>query len=260
MPVERSEREVPSLVPFVPWINAQVARNKSAKAGHGIHRLFDGQTQSGKTTLNRIMLRMKRFSLVYGTKPKDSSLDDYIEKEGFRRIDHWPPTKNELKMRGPFKQVKLLLWPDIKRYEDLKTHAEIFRRATRDITVEGGWTLSIDEGLWTCSKKGLDLGEEISHLAFGGASNGLSLHLVIQRPAGIPVITYQSCHEAYLFKSGNTNDIRELASYGSHDTMDVARAIRGLNRGNPEKGHQFLYLPMTGGSEWAVSEVPKDWV
>lgn len=258
MPI--AEREVPPQVPWVPWINAQVANNKAAKPGHGIHRLFDGQTQSGKTTLNRIMLRMKRFSVVFGTKPKDSSLDEYITKEGFLRIDHWPPTKKELEKRGPFGQVKLLLWPQTKRYEDLKSHAELFRQCLRDITVEGGWTLSVDEGLWTCSRKGLNLGEEISQLAIGGASNGLSLHLVIQRPAGIPVITYQSCHHAYLFKSGNTNDIRELASYGSHDTMDVARAIRQLNRGNPTKGHQFLYLPMTGGSEWGVSEVPQEWV
>lgn len=254
------DHEAPPRVAWAPFINAQVEMNRALKPGHGRHRLYEGQTQGGKTTLNRIMLRMKRFSLVFGTKPKDSSLDDYIAKEGFVRIEHWPPTKEELKQRGRFGQVKLLLWPRISEYADLKRHVPIFRQAARDIAVEGGWTLSIDEGLWACSKKGLDLGDEISAIAFGGASNGLSLHLVIQRPSGIPVITYASCHDAYLFKSGNTNDIRELASYGSHDTMDVARAIRSLNRGDPRGGHQFLYMPMSGGSQWAVSEVPASWV
>ena len=253
-----SERELAPLATWEAFVNAQVARNKTQTRGHGRHRLFAGQTQAGKTTLNRILLRMKKTVLVIGTKPKDSSLDRYVE-EGYLRIDHWPPTKKELRQRGPHDQVKLLLWPKVTRYEDLGRHADLFRRAVRDVTVEGGWTLSVDEGLYVCSRRGLNLGEEISQLAFGGASNGLSLHLVIQRPAGIPVITYASCHDAYLFKMGNTNDIREIASYTGYETTDVARAIRGLNRGNPTKGHQFLYAPMTGGATWEVSEVPQAW-
>lgn len=257
----RTEREAPPTLPWVTFVNEQVALNKSLTPGHGRHKLFDGQTQGGKTTLNRILLRMKQYVLVLGTKPKDSSLDEYIAKEGYIRIEDWPPTKDQLKKRGKYGQVKLLLWPAARTYsEDLKHRRDVFRRAVRDVATEGGWTLGVDEGLWTCSRKGLDLGDEVSAIAQGGASNGISLHLVIQRPAGIPVIAYQSCHDAYIFKCGNTNDIRELASYGSHDTMDVARAIRGLNRGDPTRGHQFLYMPMTGGAEWGVSEVPADWV
>lgn len=196
---------------------------------------------------------------MFGTKPKDSSLDRYVTEEGFLRIDHWPPTPRELRYRGSREQVKLLLWPKVERYEDLTRHHDLFRRAIRDVSIEGGWTVSIDEGLWVCARRGLNLGEEVSQIAFGGASNGLSLHLVIQRPAGIPVTTYSNCHEGYLFRMGNTNDIREIASYTGYDTLEVAQAIRGLNRGNPEKGHQFLYAPLVGGRTWEVSEVPREW-
>ena len=261
--------EVPEVVSWAQFINAQVERNNAAKVSvnpkthrktvEGVHRLFNGRTRSGKTTLNRIMLRMKKTVLVLGTKPNDPSLDDYVYKEGYVRIDHWPPTAKELKQRGPYEQVKLILWPKMKTYADLHKYQGVYRQAVRDIFVEGSWTLGVDEGLWVCSRKGLDLGEEISAIAYGGAGNGVSMHLVIQRPSGIPVITHESAHHLYQFRTGNTNDIRELASYTGKSTADFTAAVRGLNRGNPEQGHQFLYAPMVDGSNWEVSEVPRSW-
>jgi hypothetical protein len=264
-----SPRDVPPVANWTTFINAEVARNKAAKVStnpktkrvtvEGIHRLFNGRTRSGKTTLNRVMLRMKKTTLVLGTKPNDPSLDDYVYKEGFVRIDHWPPTAKELKQRGPYEQVKLLLWPNMKTYADLKRYREVYRKAVQEISVEGSWTLSVDEGLWVCSRKGLDLGDEVSAIAYGGAGNGVSLHFVIQRPAGVPVIIHESCHELYNFRTGNTNSLRELASYAGKSTRDFNDAIRNLNRGNPEKGHQFLHAPMTDGADWEVSEMPADW-
>lgn len=261
--------DVPEVVPWSTFVNAQVLRNKSAKVSknpktgrvtvEGIHRLFNGRTRSGKTTLNRVLLRMKKTTLVLGTKPNDPSLDDYIYKENYVRINHWPPTAKELRQRGKYEQVKLLLWPEMKTYADLKRHKAMYRAAVQDISVEGAWTLGVDEGLWVCSRKGLDLGDEISAVAYGGAGNGVSLHLVIQRPSGIPVITYSSCHELYNFRTGNTNDLRELASYAGKSVRDFTDAVRSLNRGNVEKGHQFLHAPMTDGTEWDISEMPANW-
>ncbi len=259
----------PPVVSWSTFINAQVDRNNAAKVTtnprtkrktvEGRHLLFNGRTRSGKTTLNRIMLRMKKTVLVLGTKPNDPSLDDYVEKEGYLRIDHWPPKPKELKQRGPYEQVKLLLWPDMSAYTDLKRHREIYRAALRDIFVEGNWTVGIDEGLWVCSRKGLDLGDEVSAIAIGGAGNGISQHLVIQRPSGIPVIIHEQSHELYNFRTGNTNDIRELASYTGKSTREFTDAVRGLNRGNPEAGHQFLHAPLTDGADWEISEVPASW-
>lgn len=261
--------EVAPVVSWASFINDQVARNNAAKRSvnprtkrvtvEGIHRLYNGRTRSGKTTLNRIMLRMKKTILVLGTKPNDPSLDDYVTKEGYLRIDHWPPRPKELKQRGPYEQVKLLLWPEMKSYGDLKRHRGIYKAALQDIFVEGSWTVGVDEGLWVCSKQGLDLGAEVSAIAIGGAGNGVSMHLVVQRPSGIPVILHEQAHELYCFRTGNTNDIRELSSYSGKSTRDFTDAVRSLNRGNPERGHQFLHAPLTDGSDWEISEVPRNW-
>ena len=253
-------REVPSVESWPAWVNNQVARQRKIAPGEGVHRLFNGQTRSGKTTLNKILLRMKKTTLVLGTKPKhDAALERYVSEEGFVRIDHWPPTTKELKQRGQYEQVKLLLWPKVKEYAQLRGFAPLFRRALQDVQIDGNWTVSIDEGLWVCARKGLDLGDVVSEIAIGGAGNGLSLHVLVQRPRNIDPIIYSSCHEGYLFKAGNENDLRELASYTSYSSRDLATAVKGLNLGNEERGHQFLYAPLSGGSKWSVSEVPSDW-
>lgn len=269
-------RDVPPVVPWPAFVNSQVQRTRELSTGDlkktkttpsrknvvgakGVHRLFDGMTQSGKSTANRILLRMAKTSIVFGTKPNnDSALEDYITKEGYVRITSWPPKPKDLRLRGPREQVKLLLWPEIKEYADLRGKASMFKAALQDLAIEPFWTISIDEGYWCCTRKGLNLGEEVADIAYGGASNGTSLHILTQRPRHIPPIIPSSCHEGYFFRAGGTNDLRELASYTSYESRDFAQAIRNLNRGNPTKGHQFLYAPLAGGAQWAVSEIPKD--
>lgn len=261
--------DVPPVVSWETFISAQVARNNASKRSvnpttkrvtvEGIHRLYDGRTRSGKTTLMRIMNRMKKTSLVIGTKPGDPSLLDYVYREGYLRIDHWPPRPKELRQHGPYEQVKLLLWPEMKKYGDLRRYRSMYQAAIRDVSVEGAWTLSVDEGYWVCSHEGLDLGAEVSEIAYGGAGNGVSLHIAMQRPSGVPVIIHESSHELYQFRTGNTNSLRELASYAGKSTRDFAAAVRGLNRGNPLRGHQFVHAPMTDGSEWEICEVPASW-
>ena len=254
------ELEQPERVPWDRFITTQVERNREAASrGKGFHRVFVGQTQSGKTTLNRIMLRMKKTVLMFGTKPKDDSLDEYITREGFVRLDHWPPTKKELKQRGPYEQVKLLLWPKINTYADLAKMRPLYKAAIQDVTIEPHWTASIDEGNYFCSRKYLDLGDEVAQIAYGGASNGSSEHLLLQRPKGVDPITYGSGHDLFLFPIGNTDDIRDLSGYSKQTAREVAAAVKSLNPDADKRGHEFLYLPFVGGATWCISEVPAQW-
>lgn len=262
------QSDLPKVVAWERFINAQVAERRASKVStnprtgrktvEGRHRLFDGRTRSGKTTLCRVMTRMEKTTLVFGTKPHDPSLDDYIYREGFVRIESWPPRPKDLKQRGDFDQVKLILWPKMTAYGDLKKNRPHFQNALRDVLAEGSWTTVIDEGFQVCRRGGLDLGEEVSELAYGGAGNGNSLWLIIQRPSGIPVITHEQSHELYQFPTGNVNDIRALASYTGHSVREFADALRSLNRSSGH-GHQFLHAPMYDGATWEVSELPKSW-
>lgn len=255
--------EIPPVVTFPAFLKGQVRTNAEAvyvrKDGtvgmDGIHRLAVGQTRSGKTTLLRILSRLKRANLVLGTKPgRDTSLEAYQTEEGFTRIDYWPPKKKDLTPRKDG-TVKILLWPKITEYGQLRSFASIYRSALQFVIGDGNWTTTVDEGLWVCSRKGLDLGGEVSEISYGGASNGNSLHIAMQRPSGVPVIVHDQCQESYLFELGNENDLRSMASYSKYSPADTVNAVRSLNRGGHE--HQFLHLPRTGGAgrHWEITEV-----
>lgn len=218
---------------------------------HGVHILFVGPTQSGKTTLCLFIVLLRDFAVALGTKPKDPSLQRYMDN-GFLRIDHWPPTHADIRKgedRWPPGKRWFLVWPKITTYPDLWKYRPLFQKVIGDVFAEGNWTIVADEGLWLGGREGLDLGKELSGLAYGAASNGVSMYLLMQRPAGLPRIIWSSVMMAEIFKCGLTNDIRELASLGTYEPKEVATAMKSL------RGHQFLDLPIRGRAEWSVSEV-----
>jgi hypothetical protein len=230
---------------FVPW--PEWYRATAATWKQGQHRLFVGPTQSGKTLLARMHARMRRYVVVLGTKPVDPSLDEYLA-EGYERTEVWPPPR---KLLTPDRNgdVRLILWPKIKARADLRRHRQQYQRFLDHAFINGRWTIVADEGLWLASRTGLNLGSELGDIAYGSASNGVNLCLLIQRPAGIPRVTWSSVSDAMVFHSGVTNDTRELASLGTIDPKAVTMAIRQL------QGHDFLALPCRGGATWATSRV-----
>lgn len=251
MPNSSSLLRTPPLDPDVPPVIGWGAwyAGQGREPGQGRHRLFDGPTQSGKTVLARMMARQRDYVVVFGTKPVDASLDAYVA-EGYTRIDHWPPTRHDFRQGGwDGNEARFILWPKIKKRDELRAFRGVYAKCLDDIFIDGRWCIVADEGLWLSAKNGLNLGTELGDIAYGSASNEVSLFLCIQRPAGLPRITWASCADAYIFKTGVTNDLRELASLGTYDPKPVAAAIKRLGR------YEFLALPCRGGQEWAVSKV-----
>jgi hypothetical protein len=243
----RSELDAQEVPPFVAWERWYSTR--AAQPGQGRHQLFDGPTQSGKTLLCRYMAALRDFVVVLGTKPVDPSLDAYVA-EGYYRIDHWPPTRDDFKKGGwDASEARFILWPKIVKREQLRAFAHIYAKCLDDVFIQGRWTVVADEGLWLCSRSGLNLGQQVADIAYGAASNKVSLYLCIQRPSGLPRVAWQSCADALIFKSGVTNDLRELASLGTYDPKLTASAIKKLRQ------YEFLDLPCRGGAAWAVSKV-----
>ena len=235
-------RQIPPVLSWPQWYGQQ-----QRTVHQGMHVLFSGPTQSGKTMLCRYVVRNRQFVVVFGTKPVDPALDAYVD-EGYTRIDHWPPTRHDLKEWSD-EEARFILWPKIVTYEDLHRHRNVYRKCMADIFIEGRWAIVVDEGLWFSSKDGLDLGKELGAMAYGSASNKVSLHLLVQRPSNVPPVAWTSCSQALIFHSGRVEDVRQLASLGTYTPQDAAEAIRELH------GHQFLDLPCRGQAEWSISEV-----
>ncbi len=214
----------------------------------GAHQLFVGPTQSGKTTLCRLTVRIRNYVVVLGTKPVDSSLDAYID-EGYKRIEHWPPRRKDLRPDS-HGDVRLILWPKISAIADLWKHIDTYRACLNHVFVDGKWTLVVDEGIWVAGRDGLNLGKEISAISYASASNKVSMCLLVQRPSGLPSISWSSVSDAMIFHAGVTRDVRELASLGTYDPRDVQKIVQ-----NGLSGRQFLDLPCRGGKKWSISEV-----
>ena len=215
----------------------------------GDHILDVGPTQSGKSLLAReLVLQNRKFVVVMGTKPKDKTLDEYIAA-GFVRIDHWPPQPRDFRDQQPG-MARFILWPKIKEIGDAIKFRGLYKKCLDQVYVDGNWTIVVDETLFFSDKaEGLGLGSTLSMMAYGGASNGISMMFLMQRPAGVPRILWQSCTTALMFHMGVTNDVREMASLGTVPPKAVVQTIQHL------EGHKFLDLPLRAGRNWAVSEV-----
>lgn len=235
---------VPPEVPWHVWLPRFIRQWKQ-----GDHVLDVGPTQSGKSLLAReIVIAARKFVVVLGTKTKDPTLDAYIEA-GFVRIDHWPPTRRDFRDQQEG-MARFVLWPKIREIGDLHKYRGLYEKALRQIYVDGGWTVVVDETLWfSDAKNGLGLGNMLATMAYGVASNRVSLVFLMQRPAGVPRILWQSCTTALLFHLGVTSDVREMASLGTNQPKAVVQTIQHL------EGHHFLDLPLRAGRRWAISQV-----
>jgi hypothetical protein len=242
--------EVPPLEGWPVW-HAQFRRRWE----QGQHCLFVGPTGSGKTVACHTLAWDRKYVVVLGTKPADRSLQDYVN-DGYYRTDHWPLSQSELR-KATFDDgsVRIILWPKIVKREDLHRFRPTFVKCLDDIFVDvdpkrpGGWTIVADEGLWLSDRQGMDLGRQLSAIAYGGRSMGITLMMLIQRPAGVPRNTWSNATHGFLWKMGVGNDTREMALLSARDPKSVGAAIKNL----PPK--HFLYLPFQAADDWAVSKV-----
>lgn len=233
--------------PEVPWATWAMRFGRTWKQGD--HVLVVGPTQSGKSLLAReLVLQNRKFVVVMGTKPRDKTIDEYIAA-GFIRIDHWPPVKRDFRDQQPG-MARFVLWPKIKEIGDAMKHRPLYKKCLDSIYMDGNWTVVIDETLYfSDNSNGLGLGPTLTTLAYGSASNGISMMFLMQRPAGVPRILWQSCTTALLFHMGVTNDVREMASLGTVPPKAVVETIQGL------EGHHYVDLPLRAGRSWSISQV-----
>lgn len=266
MPRQSSRLAAARAEPQVPVVAWERFRNSRGwRSAQGMHKLFVGPTGCGKTILARMAARERRFVVVLGTKPRDSSLDGYVD-EGYVRVDEWPPRHELVRENGRLKRrpwkmqkdangdIRLLLWPEIKNREDLLKVRDVFARFLDDAYNDGSWAIVVDETLWVAKRSGLGLDDRLSALAFMGRSSDITLLLCMQRPRYMDKITWSSISDAYIFHTGVIDDVRELAALGTEDRNQAAMVVQ-----NTLRGHQFLALPCRGQNEgWMVSEVVLD--
>lgn len=214
--------------PFAQWLDELQWRQ-------GEHWLTAAPTQTGKTSITSLILRQsgRKWICVIASKPRDDNMR--ARYADFKRISKWPPPRDE--------GTKFLLWPGKQKTleEDRRHQQVIVKKALDEIGNQGGWCVVVDEFHWLSEFLRLD--KEDAVLQHQGASNGITMVNLTQRPAWIPRITYSSATHALIGGTSDPDDLRSLSYLARVDRKDVADTVQRMGR------HDLLYLNPMGEAQ-----------
>ncbi len=223
-------------IPRVPWDEFMDGLDWR----QGEHVSMIGPTGQGKTTLALALLPRRSYTVVLGTKPRDKTLTSLIRNDGYKRIYQWPP--------GPTRR-RVVLWPVIRRPEDIPHQQEVLDAALRDIYAEGGWCIFVDE-VWYLS---VFLGMSRLLELFWSQARSLNISFVAatQRPAHVPLMMYSQPTHLFFWKDNDPANLKRLKELGGGlNSKLVAAAIESL------RPFEALYLNTRTGA-MAITTAPR---
>lgn len=227
-----STRTGQQLPPFVRW-DKFVAQFQWKQ---GEHLTTIGPTGSGKTVLNRELLKFRDFVVVLGIKNRDPELYAPFQAEGYglvRKFDPEPPDDAV--------QHRVLFVPRTDKHgaEGRAVKAKAFRQALNDIYDVGYWCVYADDIQYMSDQLKLD--PEFEELWMLGRSEGVTVVASSQEPVNIPLMAYGMATHLFLFKNPDDRRAKRMAE------------LTGINREVAEytilrlPDHEFLYINKSTG-------------
>lgn len=232
--------------PRVPWDRFATEYLGAWKAGE--HFALIGPTGQGKTTMLMNLLPYRPYVVVFATKPRDASMDEFI-RAGYVKWRKW---RSE-----PAREIpRRVLWPDATKLDSETTQREVFHDAMAKIYVEGGWTLAIDETWYMIQT--LKMEREIKTYLLQARALGISLVCATQRPAFVPLEIYDQSTHLMFWRDNDESNLKRLSGISWRSADLIRSVVADLER------HQVLYIntrtgemlrtrcpfiPTTGGRE-----------
>lgn len=222
------------LPPFMPW--EQFIREFRWKRGE--HLTTIGPTGSGKTVLNRQLLRLRDLVVVLGVKERDPELYGPFEKEGYelkRTFDpDWAFEDDEpnlvLYVPRTTKQTAA---------ERRKELASRFRQALTGVRVTGWWTVYADDVLYLADQ--LKLEADLEEVWILARSEEVTVVVSSQEPVNIPVMAYSAATHLFLFHNPDLYRVKRMAELTGVNREIAQEAILRL------QPHEFLYVNKNTG-------------
>jgi hypothetical protein len=215
------------LPPFVRWDKFM----REWKWKQGEHLTTIGPTGSGKTVLNRQLLRRRDFVVVLGIKQRDPELYGPFQAEGYelvRKFDPEPPDDVD--------SHRVLFVPQTEKHgtEGRSAKAKAFRQALNDIYDVGRWTVYSDDVQYMADQ--LRLSPELEELWMLGRSEGVTVVASSQEPVDIPVMAYGMATHLFLFANRDLYRAKRMAELAGVNREIAQQTILELPK------HEFLYV------------------
>lgn len=225
--------EALAAAPRVPW-DVFVTRMNWAQ---GEHVGLIGPTGQGKTTLLMNLLPLRTYVTVFGTKPRDESMDRLIAS-GYLKMEQWSTIPA---VRAP----RRVLWPDASDIDSSEKMGEIFDKAYGAIYREGGWTLVIDEGYMISeelSSPKHPLKKRMRVMWTQGRSLGVSQVVATQRPRWVPLEMYDQSTHLFFWRDNDDDNLRRISGMGAAPAPIVRSLVASL------EPFQTLYVNTRNGT------------
>jgi hypothetical protein len=202
----------------------------------GQHVLTVGPTGSGKTVLNRELLRRRRYVIVLGVKNRDKELYGPFEKQGYELVHRFEPVPPA---EATASKVLFVPRTDLHGLEARQAKAKAFRRVLNDVYDTGDWCVYADDIEYLSSE--LRLGPEFRELWQLGRSEGVEVVASSQEPVHIPKMAYGQSSHLFLFKNMDLDRARRQAELAGVNRDLAQHVLVNLPT------HEFLYVARDTG-------------
>jgi len=225
------------VVPSLPWETAV----RSLEWRQGEHLTLLGHTGGGKTSLARLLLPLRSYTVTVATKPRDESLEAFIRADGWHRSRRWPVE--------PRRHPRVVYWPHSGSLGDVERQREAVREVLESVWQTGAWAIYFDEVRYIADQLGLQ--RELEQLLLQGRALGISIVGATQRPAFVPLEFYSEAHHLFLWRSNDKRNLVRVSEIGGDvDTAEIRETVARLVK------HEVLYVNTRSGDMWRTLPPP----